>query len=238
MTNPADQSPNLGDTPNNGNAKKKSFLRRRWLKVPVWIWLWAGAAIIYVVSQPSSSDSPRESNVGIEDESADAPSTTEVKFRFKKSDDPIENLLYLAEQANPGLPGWQLLGKVRTDDDFIFDDIRIQLDDDLDYQSPETASALIDVALAVVSLAKSPIQIDMEIKVKHSETQPDGSIEFDKITREWIEVTGDADGSAITVDVYGFQPSEDTKLIAIESSLQAKYPDVIVKITDTSTFDN
>lgn len=237
MTEPKDMLQPPQDVPAGSGAKKKSFLRRRWLKVPIWIWLWAGAAVVYVISQPSSSDSPTDSVAGVEEAAAEAPATTEVNFRFEKSDDPIENLLYLAEQANPGLPGWQLLGKVRTDDDLIFDDIRIDIENEVDYQSLENAAALIDVALAIQSLAKSPIQIDMRIDVKHSEVQPDGSIETETIQREWIEVTGDSESAAVTVDVYGFRPAEDSKLLTIQAALESKYPESVVKITDTSSFD-
>jgi len=207
-------------------SKIKTILTKRWLRVPVWVWLVSLWAITLVAGQSSS-----ESGDG-------APTTTIREFRFKESNDPIKNLLYQAEQANPNLQGWTFIDDVYTDDDLVFDDIRIDVTDDVDYQSESDASALIDMSLAIQKLAQSPIQIDVRIDVRHSEVQPDGSITTEMRRREWIEVTGDSKGAGVSVDVYGFLPAEKNRLEGIEKALQSKYPDVWVKITDTSLFDD
>jgi len=56
--------------------------------------------------------------------------------------------------------------------------------------------------------------------------------------REWIEVTGDSKGAGVSVDVYGFLPAEKALLEGIEKALQSKYPDISVKVTDTSLWDD
>jgi hypothetical protein len=210
-------------------AEKPSFLKRKFLKIPTWGWL-----IIFIVFAIAVSTSSEDNSSSNNDSST---ATTERKTRFKESDDPIENLLHLAEKANPSLAGWQMIDDSFTDDDFIFDDIRLDVNKNIDYQSVSDASNLIDVALAIQNLAKSPIQIDIRIEVKHAEVQPDGSETEETIRREWIEVTGDEVSASVTVDVYGYLPRDQARLDLVKAELQAKYPSIIVKMTDTSSFD-
>ena len=84
----------------------------------------------------------------------------------------------------------------------------------------------------------APVQIDIRINVTHSEVQPDGSIEYDDVRREWIEVTGDKDSFFVTIDVYGFLPEDEEDLTDLQQQLKGKYPDAVVKLTDTSMFDD
>lgn len=214
------------------STSKARWFEKRLLKAPVWAW------IIAIVVVAGMANSAAEQNSGNLEESEDSATTTTIFYRYESSDDPIENLLWIANSETVSLPGWRLLGKTYTDDDIVYDDIRINVAEQVDYQSLSDSRALIDVAMAIVSRAMSPIQIDLRVEVVHSEVQPDGSIEFEEIRREWIEVTGDREDSLITVDVYGFMPEEEADMRARQAELQGAYPDAIVKLTDTSSFDD
>lgn len=197
--------------------------------------------IIGVASSGDEETPSTQDDVALAAEDVDAPeavTTTTIFYRYEPSDDPIENLLWIANSETYTLPGWALLGRTSTDDDMVFDDIRINVADGVDYKSLDDAQALIDVALAIIDRSMSPVQIDIRVEVEHSEMQPDGSIEYDTRRREWIEVTGDRDGYAFTVDVYGFEPEETPRMQSLKGELQGRYPEVLVKMTDTSTFDD
>lgn len=209
-----------------------AFLKKRRLRLPTWAWILIALVVIIGISTSSSE----ETNSA--DSSEARVTTTTRSYRFKQSKDPLENLLYLAEQANPSLDGWEKISKVFTDDDMVFDDIRLDVASDVNYQDENDASSMIDVALAIQAKAQSPVQIDIRTDVRHSETQPDGSITEEKIRREWIEVTGDSTGASVTIDVYGYLPAEETLLNSLRDALAARYPDALVKITDTSSFDS
>lgn len=222
-------------------AAQAPWYRRRFLKAPVWLWI---SAVIVIAGVASSGD---EETSSIQDggplaagdtREPEAVTTTTIYYRYEPSDDPIENLLWIANSETYSLPGWALLGRTSTDDDMVFDDIRINVADDVDYKSRDDAQALIDVALAIIERSMSPVQIDIRVEVEHSEMQPDGSIEYDTRRREWIEVTGDKDGYSFTVDVYGFEPEETARMQSLKSELQTIYPELLVKATDTSTFDD
>ena len=216
------------------------WFKKRFLKAPVWAWTVAVVVIIAIASSSAdeSSSSDQVSTGGAGDGAAPEVTTTTIFYRYEASDDPIENLLWIANSETYALPGWAFLGRTFTDDDMVFDDIRIDVTDEIDYKSEEDAQALIDVAMAIIDRAMSPVQIDIRVDVEHSEVQPDGSIEYEMIRREWIEVTGDRDSAAITVDVYGFEPEETARMQALKMELEGAYPDVLVKTTDTSAFDD
>ena len=205
--------------------KRFAFLKRRWLKLPVWAWILIGLVLAAALSDTSTSD-------------VASPVSPEPSFRFSESSDPIKNLVWQAEQANPKLAGWQLIEDVVTDDDVVFDDLRFDVVATADYQDFETSASLIDVALAIQGLAKSPIQIDFRVDVQHSEVQPDGSIETELTRREWIEVTGDSEGASVSVDVYGFLPAQKIKLESLANAIKQRYSEVSVKVTDTSLWDD
>jgi hypothetical protein len=202
-----------------------AFLKRRWLKLPVWAWFLVAFVLAAVLSDTSTSE-------------VASPVAPDPTFRFSESSDPIENLVWQAEQANPNLAGWQLIEDIKTDDDVIFDDLRFDVLNTADYQDFDTSASLIDVALAIQGLAKSPIQIDFRIDVQHSEVKPDGSIETEMKRREWIEVTGDSKGASVTVDVFGFLPAQKIKLESLANAIQQRYSEVSVKVTDTSRWDD
>ena len=216
------------------------WFKKRFLKAPVWAWIVAAFVIVAVASSSAdeSSSGDQVSTGGAGDGATPEITTTTIYYRYESSDDPIENLLWIANSETYTLPGWAFLGRTFTDDDMVFDDIRIDVTDEVDYKSKEDAQALIDVALAIIDRAMSPVQIDIRVDVEHSEVQPDGSIEYEMIRREWIEVTGDRDSAGITVDVYGFEPEETDRMQALEMELESAYPEVLVKTTDTSAFDD
>jgi len=205
--------------------KRFGFLKRRWLKLPVWAWIVIGFVLVAVLSDTSTSE-------------VASPVAPDPTFRFSESSDPIKNLVWQAERANPNLAGWQLIEDIKTDDDAIYDDLRFDVVETADYQDFATSANLIDVALAIQGLAKSPIQIDFRIDVQHSEVQPDSSIETELKRREWIEVTGDSDEAIITVDVYGFLPAQKMKLESLANAIKLRYSEVSVKVTDTSLWDD
>ncbi len=230
MKNTSVNSPGLPAA--SSSARLGAFLKKRKLRLPIWLWITFALAGVFSAAS-SSSD---EASSGKERELS---STTTIRsFRFKESDDPIKNLLYQAEQSQPSLNGWLRIDEVFTDDDMLYDDIRLDVSSDLDYQDENDAISMIDVALAIQAKAQSPVQIDIRIDVMHSELQPDGSITEEKIRREWIEVTGDSKGAAVIIDVYGYLPAQEVLLQTLKDGLSAKYPDATVKITDTSSFDS
>lgn len=208
----------------------------------MWGWLIVAVVLIAAASNSSEPESSPDLRTDSQEEASttsEATSTTTTTlYRYEPSDDPIENLLWVANEATYELRGWELLGRTFTDDDMTYDDIRIDVVDRVDYKSFRDTADLIDVALAIMDRAMAPIQIDFRISVEHSEVQPDGSIEVEGIRREWIELTGDSESSSGTVDVYGFEPAETSRMKELQLELRNRFPNLLIKTTDTSRFDD
>lgn len=209
------------------------------MKLPVWLWLiFVLFGAIGGIAGGLGGASDSASDNGTQPEAEQATTSEALKLRYKPAKDPIENLLAIANASRPELPAWQWLGRTFTDDDMVYDDIRIDVNNDVDYQAFDATAELIEVALLIARQAQSPVQIDLRIKVEHTEAQPDGTVTKKLISREWIEITGEGDQPAATVDVYGHEPAETAKMNQLAEQLQKRFPGVIVKTTDTSSFDD
>jgi len=202
--------------------------------MPIWAWLVVAFVVVGGLSSLGQESQTEDSSV---EEPIDQATSTTVWLQYQPSDDPIENLLWMANSETPDLEGWKLIESTFTDDDILFDDIRIDVVDTVDYKSFEDTRKLVEVTLAIMERVKSPVQFDIRTEVESLEVKPDGSIESGVTRREWIEVFGDDNGITIHVDVYGHRPAEDDRMEELQRVLESEFPEALVTLSDTSAFD-